>query len=120
MALKIFYEELDGMLSPKLVLLPNILNEDSTMLTYSVEIPFERFYQEDFHDDLRIISVSQAALQPCPFYDHQFHMNIHQIRLDIEKQGHDPRSIEETEYFSCLVDDLQELLAYDVVRRFVG
>ncbi len=120
MTLKIYYDELDGLLSPKLVLLPNILNQDSAILTYSIDIPFERFYQEDFHDDLRIVSISQGALKPCPFYEHQFHIDTNQLKIDLHHQGYDPNAIETSDYFTCLVDDLQELLTYDVVRRFVG
>lgn len=119
MTLKVYYDEIDGELYPKLVLLPNILNQDSFLLTYSVESPFERFYQEDFHDELILISVSQGALTSCPFYEHQFDINVERLRMDLERQGYYPEAIYETDYFTVLVDDLQELLDFDVVRRYV-
>ncbi|ARK28738.1 hypothetical protein [Halalkalibacter krulwichiae] len=115
MTLKIYYDDIDGELIPKLAMLPRQADE---LLSYSVEGPYERFYQEDFHDDLKLLSVSQGALTSCPFHDHQFDINLEQLKRDLERLEHDPEAVYETDYYVVLVDDLQELLSYDVIGRF--
>ena len=115
--LKVYYDEIDGELIPKWVMMPRIKEKGAVQL-FSVESPYARFYQEDFHDELRLISVSQGALKQCPYHDHQFHIDIEQLQNDLLRQDHDPEAVFETDYFVALVDDLQELLAYDVVTRF--
>ncbi|WP_100406226.1 hypothetical protein [Bacillus solitudinis] len=117
MTLKIYYDEIDGELYPKWMMLPRYDAEHEAR-TYSIEGPFERFSVEDFHDDLKLLSVTQGALKQCPFHDHQFDIDLEQLKRDLQRQEHDPEAVYETEYYMVLVDDLQELLAYDVMGRF--
>ncbi|MEC2073201.1 hypothetical protein [Alkalihalophilus marmarensis] len=118
MKLKVYYDEIDGELQPKWVMLP-WSEAEHHVRTYSVEAPFERFYQEDFHDDLKLVSVTQGALTQCPFIDHQFDINLQQVQRDLIRQDHDPEAVYETNYYVVLVDDLEELLNYSVSDRFL-
>ncbi|MBP3951165.1 hypothetical protein [Bacillus suaedae] len=118
MTLRVYFDEIDGALHPKTVLLPNMLKEEQELTSYTLQSPFERFYPEDYHDELKVVSVSQGALRQCPFYEHQFDLDVEQLKKDIARMQHDPDAIYETDYFAVMVDDLQELLAYDVVFRF--
>ncbi|WP_247104875.1 hypothetical protein [Halalkalibacter sp. APA_J-10(15)] len=88
------------------------------MTTYKVDGPFERIFQDDFHNDLKTISVSLGALKRCPMFDNQFEIDIEQVKKDLWRMSHDPEAVYETDYFAILVDDLQELFAFDVTTRF--
>lgn len=119
MTFKIYYDEIDGNLHPKWGLLPNFLQEECKEVIYSVESPFERFSQEDFNDEMKLVTVSQGALTACPLYNHQFKINIEQLIRDLTRQNHHIDSIYSIDYFVILVDDLEELLNYDVINRFI-
>lgn len=119
--IRVYYDELDGKLYPKLILLPNqpVYQQKLHNLQYTLQSPFERMHQEDFHDDLKIISVSQGALKQSLEATYQFHLNLEQLKKDLEHMHHDPDAVYETDYFSVLVDELEELLSYDVITRFL-
>lgn len=119
MTFKIYYDDIDGELYPKWVLLPNGTT-DNGFITYNIESPFERFYQEDFHNELKLITVSQGSLTTNPFLRNQFNVNLEQLTLDLAKQGIPGDAIYETDYFIVLVDDLEELLQYDVRNFFMN
>lgn len=119
MSIRVYYEESDGQLQPKLVLLPNYVhsNETDNEFSYIIEGPFERFHQEDFHDDLKTISLSLGVLKLSMLSELMFTIDIQQLQADLAHMSYDPDVVYEADYFIVLVDDLQELLAFDVLEE---
>lgn len=114
--MKVFYDDIDGKLYPKLVLLP--ISKENEFFLYNLESPFERFYQEDFHDDLMLITVSQGALKQNPFLDNGINIDTEQLKTDLLNQEYDPEAIFHADYFVILIDDLEELLQFEIRRHF--
>ncbi|WP_017727089.1 hypothetical protein [Halalkalibacterium ligniniphilum] len=114
--IKVFYEELNGVLHPKWVILENRLASGDSLIHYQIEGPFERFSEEDFELDRPYVSVSQGALTVTS--PKVVSINIQQLHMDLLKQGLNPNSIYEAAAFVLLVDDLQELLSFDV-RKYL-
>lgn len=116
MRLSVYYEEIDGLLLPLWLLVPARTVKDYE--TYSVEAPFERFYPEDFHDDLSLVTITQGALTRCPFIDGQFDIHIPTVKTDLNSNGKPSDSLNSANYFLIRIDDLEELLQYSLRKHF--
>lgn len=116
MKLSVYYDEIDGELNPTWILLPAKTSEEYE--NYSIEAPFERFYPEDFHDCLNIVTVTQGAMTKCPFIDMQFDIHIPTVKQDLLAQGKHGDSIYEADYFLVRMDDLEEVLQMEVRNKF--
>ena len=57
--MKVYYEEMDGQLFPQWLLLP--ATSLHAPLSVQLDAPFERMEAEDFHDDLTVVTVTQAG-----------------------------------------------------------
>lgn len=116
MKLGVYYDEIDGQFYPMWMLLPTRTDEE--YVNYSVEAPFERFYPEDF-GELKIVTVTQAALTRSPFVKQQFHIHIPTVQSDLCNLGMDINAINDADYFLVRMDDLEELLQFDVRKFFI-
>lgn len=117
MMLRVYYDEIDGQLNPQWMLVRS--NTNSDYVSYTIDSPFERFYQEDFHDEMSIITITSSALTRDPFKDRQFSIHLSTVRKDMEFAELHPDNIYEADYFLIRIDDLEELLHFDVSRYFI-
>lgn len=115
MSLSVYYDEIDGKLHPQWLLLPVVT--DKQYVTYSIEAPFQRFYSEDFHESLKLITVTQAALVKDPFNPNCFSVHMPQIinDLDVTPIG----NLDEADFFIVQMSDLEEVLQMSVYERFI-
>lgn len=116
MRLSVYYEEIDGLLLPLWLLVPARTVKDYE--TYSVEAPFERFYPEDFHDELAIVTITQGALTRCPFIEHQFDIHIPTVKTDLQFSGKPSDVLDSAKFFLIRIDDLEELLQFSLRKHF--
>ncbi|WP_026701472.1 hypothetical protein [Salibacterium aidingense] len=108
--MKVYYEEIDGELQAKWVLVKTDGEQRGALRFYNVSQPIERFYEEDFAD-LAILSVDIGELVRDPFDDYVFAINTNMVQSRLESSGHDPAMLEEAEYFIMLVEDLEEVMS---------
>ncbi|MET3508424.1 hypothetical protein [Halalkalibacter oceani] len=118
MTLRVYYDEIDGELHPQWLLLP--ANTSEEYATYTVVAPFERFWPEDFHDSMAVITVTQAALVRDPFHEKDFSIHIPRVVEDLASNGGNMESLHNAEYFLVRFDDLEELLQMNVRRFYLG
>lgn len=116
MKLSVYYDEIDGELYPERLLLP--IPADKQHVTYSIEAPFERFYSEDFHDSIKIATVTQAALRRDPFNANCFSISISQVIRDLKMNNNYTESLNDMDYFIIQMADLEELMQMNVRDRF--
>lgn len=116
MNLKVYYEEIDGEIRPMWMLLP--ARTEKEYETYTINAPFERFYPEDFYDSLKIITVTQAAMTRNPYVDQQIQIHIPTVQSDLCKQGIYQNAIYDADYFLVRMDDLEEVLQFDIRNVF--
>lgn len=116
MKLGVYYDEMDGQLLPMWMLLP--VRTGKEYETYSINAPFERFYPEDFNETMKIITVTQGALTRCPFVEQQFDIHIPTVKQDLLSQRIPPDSIYEADYFLVRMDDLEEVLQFNIKNGF--
>lgn len=109
--MKVYYEEIDGHLFPQWLLLP--ATSHSSSLSVQLDAPFERMEAEDFHDELTIVTVTQAALAIRPVDETHFVLHTDQIRNDLEVQM--PESVD---YYLIRLDDLEEVLHMNIKPYF--
>ncbi|MCM2677739.1 hypothetical protein [Alkalicoccobacillus plakortidis] len=117
MMLRVYYDEIDGQINPQWMLVSAITNDE--YVSYTIDSPFERFYQEDFHDEMSIVTVNSAALTRDPFKDRQFSVHIPSVKKDMEFAKLHPDNIYEADFYLIRVADLEELLQFDVSKYFV-
>ncbi|WP_100406636.1 hypothetical protein [Bacillus solitudinis] len=115
MMLSVYYDEIDGGFYPQWMLLPADTGEEYA--NYSIEAPFERFWPEDFHDSMTVVTVTQASLVRDPFNEKNFSVHIPSVVDDLTKNGGNMEHINDSQYFLVRFDDLEELLQMNV-RRF--
>ncbi|WP_141432456.1 hypothetical protein [Bacillus sp. 03113] len=101
----VYYDELDGQLYPKWLLLKPS-KDDITY--YSIDSPYERIYDLG---DLRLITLELADLLRN---DNNNDLGINLIHIEKRLTGTSfHRShIDEIDYFILLVDDVQEIMEY--------
>ncbi|MFK3937541.1 hypothetical protein ACI2JA_08515 [Alkalihalobacillus sp. NPDC078783] len=109
--MKVYYEEIDSQLFPQWLLLP--ATSLDTSLTVQIDAPFERMEPEDFHDDLTVVTVTQAALAIRSIDETHFVLHTDQVKNDLET--HIPDSID---YFLIRLEDLEEVLQMSVKPYF--
>ncbi|MDQ0207465.1 hypothetical protein [Alkalicoccobacillus murimartini] len=109
--MKVYYEELDGNLLPQWLLLPAPNTFGS--LTVNLSAPFERMEAEDFHDELTIVTITQAALAIRPADQNQFILHTDQASKDLEVSM--PADID---YYLIRLEDLEEVLQMNVRSFF--
>lgn len=117
MMLRVYYDEIDGQLNPQWMLVQT--KTDSDYVSYTIDSPFERFYQEDFHDEMSIITIAAGSLTRDPFKDRQFSVHIPTVKIDLEYNKLSSNSIYNTDYFLIRIDDLEELLQFDVSKYLI-
>ncbi|SFP09278.1 hypothetical protein [Salibacterium halotolerans] len=105
----VYFDEIDGDLHAKWVLLEARVPEDEHTVYYSTNQDVERFYPEDFHDDLKALSISMNELVNDFFDDHRFGININLVKKRLHKSKLSTENIYELDYFILLCDDLEEL-----------
>ncbi|RSL32769.1 hypothetical protein D7Z54_13560 [Salibacterium salarium] len=106
----VYYEEIDGELQPKWVVVEAKQPSEGSIVFYSINQPYDRFYPEDFHDDLFVLSIDIGELLQDPFSNHQFGINIDLVETRLKQNGINPEAIYHAEYFIMLCDDLQEVV----------
>ena len=116
MTLRVYYEEIDDELFPMWILLPVHTNNEYE--SYTIEAPFERFFPEDFHDELINITVSLGALTKGATTN-QFSIHIPTVRRDLISGNHQAEMIDEADNFLIRMVDLEELLQFDV-RMYIN
>ncbi|MFD2704043.1 hypothetical protein [Salibacterium lacus] len=109
----VYYEEIDGELQAKWVLVKTDGEQRGSLLFYTVPESVECFYEEDFAD-LAILSVDMGELVRDPFDDASFAINIGMVQSRLESSGYDPAMLDEAEYFIMLVEDLEEVMSMDL------
>ncbi|MCJ8008941.1 hypothetical protein ACFFF5_21240 [Lederbergia wuyishanensis] len=115
--MKIFYEEIDGMLNPKLMIIPFSAETQTHRVQVDVEASFEQMYSDDFHDDFKALTITQGEMLRDHFKETTFLIDIKLVEQSLLKQEIYPELIYEIDYFVMLIDDVEELLQMDV-RRF--
>lgn len=115
MTLRVYYDDIDGALHPQWMLVPCNTSED--FATYSLDAPFERFWPEDFHDSMSVVTVSQASLVRDPFRDKDFLINVVQTLEELKANGGNIEFFNESEYFLVRMDDLEEIMQMQI-RQF--
>ncbi|OLS34187.1 hypothetical protein BTR22_19045 [Alkalihalophilus pseudofirmus] len=114
---KVYYEDIDGELHPIWFLLK--IDTSERFARYTVDAPFERFWPEDFHDSMSVITVAQAALVRDPFDSKIFSINLNQVIEDLEAQQANASQLHEASYFLVRIDDLEELLQLSVRELYL-
>lgn len=114
--MKIFYDEIDGELHPKLMIVP-YSSTDSNRLEINLIGPFERMHPEDFHDDFQGLTISLGEMLRDPFDDNTFSIDLELVEKYLVKNGISTLVMAEIEYFVMLIDDIEELMQMNV-RRF--
>ncbi|WP_413378744.1 hypothetical protein [Alkalihalobacillus sp. 1P02AB] len=114
----VYYDEIGGQLYPQWMLLPADLSD--SYVHYSLNLPYERFYPEEFHDSLAVITVSQASLTKDPFNQQSYSINTEQLKADLLMNGGNLHHLEEADYFLVRFDDLEEVLQMSVRRYYSG
>ncbi|TSB47155.1 hypothetical protein [Alkalicoccobacillus porphyridii] len=117
MMLNVYFDELDGILNPQWMLITTKTDEEYMSVT--IDSPFERFYQEDFHDEMAIITVTSGAMTRDPFKDRQFSIHIPTVKIDMTSNDIHPDNIYQADYFLIRLEDLEELLQFDVSKYFI-
>ena len=113
---RVYYEELDGDLHPQRVLIqPHIQYEISR---HELNAPFERFYDEDFHDDLKVLTITQASLARDSFNDTVFHINIEQVKAELYSTGLNPEHVYSADYLLFMMSDLEEIMQMELRHLF--
>lgn len=115
MKTSVYYDEIDGLLLPQWILLP--IRTNHQYVTYTVEAPFERFFPEDFHDELPIITVTQGALTKGT-NPYQFNIHLPSVQNDLARMNHFEQTMNESGYFLVRIEDLEEVLQFEV-RTYV-
>lgn len=115
--MKIYYEEIDGMMHPKLLIVPFSTDTQVERLSINIEAPFERMYPEDFHDDFKGLTISQGEMLRDHVKDTTILIDLELVKRFMIKNDINPTMIFEVEYFVMLLDDIEEILQLDV-RRF--
>ncbi|WYP24792.1 hypothetical protein NSQ54_10625 [Alkalihalobacillus sp. FSL W8-0930] len=114
--LRVYYEELDGALLPQKVLVrPGIEYGTSK---HDVFTPFERFYDDEFHDDLKIITITQAALTRDIFNATTISVDLDQVKKDLYAYSIHPNQLLEADYFLMLMSDIEEVLQMTLHQFF--
>lgn len=115
--LKVYYDEVDGHHYPKLIIVPADSSQEH--VSYNVQSPFERMFPEDFHDDFKAITISQGELLRNNFENKRFIIDINLVKQSLIKREIYPDMIYEIDYFTILIDDLEELLQMDIKRFYL-
>ncbi len=113
--MKIFYEDIDGMLNPKLLIVT--ADHSTERMLIDTTNSFSRMQPEDFHDDFKGLTISQGEMLRDHFKDTTFLIDIKLVKKYMIKQEINPALLYDIEYFVMLLDDVEELLQIDV-RRF--
>ncbi|WYP26821.1 hypothetical protein NSQ54_01510 [Alkalihalobacillus sp. FSL W8-0930] len=109
--MKVYYEEMDGQLFPQWLLLP--ATSLHAPLSVQLDAPFERMEAEDFHDDITVVTVTQAALAIRAIDETHFVLHTDQVKNDLET--HIPDSVD---YYLIRLEDLEEVLQMNVKPYF--
>ncbi|NEU29263.1 hypothetical protein GN156_00495 [bacterium LRH843] len=117
MKIRVYYDDIDGNLNPQWILLP-IQNKETA--AYSIDAPFERFWPEDFHDSLAVLTVTQAALLRDQSNLRNFSIFIPRVLEDLTSASSNNSLLHEAEYFLVRLDDLEEVMKMDVRRCFIN
>ncbi|SDZ51081.1 hypothetical protein SAMN05421736_11570 [Evansella caseinilytica] len=104
----VYYEETDGELQPKWLILKARTKENCPY--YRVDVPFQRFYPEDAHDEFHALTITGGDLVRNPLEYSSFGIAVHRLK--------DTADLDNINFFILLCDDLQEILALDLQRRF--
>ncbi|MDQ0299689.1 hypothetical protein J2S78_002109 [Salibacterium salarium] len=111
----VYYEEIDGELNPKWVIVKAELPEESSTTYYSISQPFGRFHEEDFHDDFQALSIDMSELVRDPFQDYSVGIDCDLIKNRLQSEGLSAENIYyDVEYFIMLCDDLEEVMSLDL------
>lgn len=113
--MKVFYDEVDGELFPKLLIVQADIDKEH--MSIDVSGPFIRMFPEDFHDDFKGLTISQGEMLRDHFNETTFLIDIKLVKQFMLKREINPALIYELEYFVMLLDDVEELLQMDL-RRF--
>ncbi|MBP3041877.1 hypothetical protein J9303_20890 [Bacillaceae bacterium Marseille-Q3522] len=108
--MKIFFEELDGELQPKWLLIKPSRNN---ITFYPIDFPFERI---DDLEDLRFMTIEMADLVKNPKNENQFGVNLLHVEKRLSRTGFHRSYLDEIDYFILLVDDVQEIMEYDLIN----
>ena len=112
MKFKVYYDDVDGVLHPVWALLESNFEDD--FVYYSLNAPFERFFPEDFYDDMQSITVTQGDLVRCPVENFSFGISIPMLKRYLQKNHQDPNLVYDVEFFIVRFDDLEELMQFNV------
>lgn len=117
MKYKVYYNDIDGELQPMWMILPANVADQSAF--YSLNAPFERFYPEDFYDEMKSISISQGELLRSPTDPYAFGISHDLVKRFLMNNGQSPELLYEVDYFIVRIVDLEELMQMDVRRIFL-
>lgn len=115
--LRVYFDEIDGYIYPQWLLAA--AKTDSEYIKYTIDSPFERFYSEDFHDEMSVITIAAGSLTRDPFKDRQFSVHIPTVKQDLEFNKIPSNNIYNADYFLIRIEDLEELLQFDVSKYLI-
>ncbi|WP_368504914.1 hypothetical protein AB3N04_04490 [Alkalihalophilus sp. As8PL] len=110
--MRVYYDEIDGHLYPKLLIVP--ATTDKLKPSYQLDIPFERFHVEDFHDEFKGLTITLGELIRVANHETTFSVHIPSVRTFLTQRYGSDQHLENLEHFVILIDDLEELLQVDV------
>jgi hypothetical protein len=115
--MRVYYDELEGLLYPKLLIVP--ASTEQLTPTYKLDVPFERFNAEDFHDEFKGLTITLGELIRVANHETTFSVHIPSVRTFLTQRYGSDQHLEGIEHFVILLDDLEELLQVDV-RKWVN
>ncbi len=115
--MKIYYDEIDGNLYPKLLIVPFSADDYTNRVSIDITAPFERMYAEDFHDDFKALTITQTEMLRDHDMETVILIDIELVKRFMKNNSIDESMMPEVEYLVMLLDDVEELLQMDV-RRF--
>lgn len=113
--MKVFYDDIDGDLYPKLLIVPAATGADH--VSFDITAPFERMYSEDFHDDFKGLTITQGEMLRDHVTETTVLIDLEMVKHFMMKREINPAMLYDVDYFVMLLDDIEELLQMDI-RRF--
>ncbi|MGJ9384298.1 hypothetical protein [Salipaludibacillus sp. CF4.18] len=110
----VYFEEIDGELQPKWLIVKAIT--DVKCPYYTVNGPFERMLEEDMLD-FHAFTVPLGDMIRDPFKENSIGVPVYKFKADLESKGIDPNLFNDIDYFIMLVDDVQELIEVNISRQ---
>ncbi|WP_416149451.1 hypothetical protein ACM26V_00175 [Salipaludibacillus sp. HK11] len=110
----VYYEEIDGELQPKWLILKARTNEQCSY--YYIDGPYNRMYDGDMYD-MTAYSISLKDINRDPLQENCLIISNIKLEQSLKRNNYDETMIHEIDYYIILIEDVQELLNYETVTK---